>query len=1417
MIKNRIIILVILTLLSIHVNAQFSYTFSAASGTYSALSGGGITSAIGNTDDDVLSSTQNIGFTFNYGCTNYTQFKVSSNGWMTFNTALTGSTAFNDIDGTGSLILAPLWDDLQCRNNVRYQTSGTSPNRVLTIEWLNMEWYYAANAAVISFQVKLYETTNVIEFIYRPEAAAVSSGSATIGINGATVGQFYSLDGTGASPTASNVTETSNLSTKPASGQIYSWSPVNCTGTPNAGSAAASPTSVSCASPTSNLSATGLSSGCGISYQWQSSPNNATWTNISGATNTTHSTSPSSNTYYRIVTTCSNGGATNNSSSVLVSSTSTPPSNDDCVNAVSLTVNADYNCGAVTSGTVLCASQSADAEGCFGASDDDVWYKFVATGTQHRVSLINIAGSTTDMYHSIYSGSCGSLTEMNCSDPNTTNLTGLTIGATYYVRVYTYTSTGGQTSTFDVCIGSPPPPPSNDECSSATVLTVNPTLVCAVSSPGTVLSATGSADANSCGNTRDDDDVWYSFVATNTTHFIDILNVSGSVTDMYHSVFTGSCGSLGSAILCSDPNSSTLTGLTIGNTYYVRVYTYTTTSGQTTTFNVCVTTPPPPPSNDAPCSAIPVTVNADLLCGSVTAGYTNSATNSGIAACTGTADDDVWFSFVATSTVHNFDLINITGSSTDLVHEIFSGACGSLSSVACSDPQSSQFSGFTIGTTYYVRVYTYWSGDDAAFDFCIGTPPPPPSNDEPCGAIDLNVNIGSCAFQSAVLDAFSTVSTGMPAPGCGSLGPDVWFKVTVPAGGLIIDMDDNGGPTNFDMAWYTGPSCNNLTTLVECDASDSQNGSMPMICRTGTSCTIPGDCAQNAKLATGTVVYVRVWVNGGSSSGPFDICAYEPAPAGAPSNCGSATTIASLPFTNSGQTTCCRVNSYTSSNGCASAYQDGEDFMYSYTPASNQTIDITLTGTLSYTGVFVTDRCPSSGAAVCVGQATSSTGNPTLCGVNLVGGTTYYIMIDTDPSPTCTPFNINVTSSSSPSCGLNYTSSVIAFAPDLNAGTNIALPIDDRFASSYVPFGFTFCFDGFGFSQGLVSSNGYLIFDPISCASNLPSANASPGAYSAYTISAAIPNTTNAPRNSIMFPWQDINPAIGGTIKYQTLGIAPNRRFVITFDQIPYYSCTTLKFTGQLKIFETTNTIEMHIAKKEICAGWNGGDGIMGLHNYNGTVAVTNAAYNYPTNYTLTNQAFRFTSNCGPACIILPVKLMSFSVNSDNSFNVLNWSTSTEVNNDYFSVEYSTDMVNFYELGKVDGAGNSNVVRSYQFVDNAIYDEVVYYRLKQVDFDGVYSFSDIVAVNRMEEGDVSIYPNPAKEALFLDINSKKEEQFTIRFVNVLGAVVQENIVVNKGTNTYQSKEFKQLQTGIYFVQLLNAKNETIKNLKIVKE
>ncbi|TBX69933.1 hypothetical protein EZL74_05820 [Flavobacterium silvisoli] len=133
----------------------------------------------------------------------------------------------------------------------------------------------------------------------------------------------------------------------------------------------------------------------------------------------------------------------------------------------------------------------------------------------------------------------------------------------------------------------------NDECSNATVVPVNSTINCVVTASGSLLGATASIQGNTCANTADDDDVWFQFTATSTQHSISLLNLVGSTTDLYHVLYSGTCGSL-TQLTCNDPNSSIANNLVIGQTYFIRVYSNSTVGGQTTTFNVCVATIPPP-------------------------------------------------------------------------------------------------------------------------------------------------------------------------------------------------------------------------------------------------------------------------------------------------------------------------------------------------------------------------------------------------------------------------------------------------------------------------------------------------------------------------------------------------------------------------------------------------------------------------------------------------------------------------------------------------------------------------------------------------------------------------------------------------------------------------------------------------------
>jgi len=202
-----------------------SYSFTATTGTYAYLTGTTNTSLTA-TNDDALSNAITLPFSFTFAGTNYTQLKASSNGWITFNTAVTGNYYDNASSNAGSAkpILFPLWDDIQ---NIgfapRYVTTGTAPNRIFKIEWKS-EWNYNSGAAVMSFQVWLYETTNVIEYWYRQEADAVNSASASIGIfdNSST---YITLNNSSTSPTKQTSTFTTNIATKPATGQVYRFTP----------------------------------------------------------------------------------------------------------------------------------------------------------------------------------------------------------------------------------------------------------------------------------------------------------------------------------------------------------------------------------------------------------------------------------------------------------------------------------------------------------------------------------------------------------------------------------------------------------------------------------------------------------------------------------------------------------------------------------------------------------------------------------------------------------------------------------------------------------------------------------------------------------------------------------------------------------------------------------------------------------------------------------------------------------------------------------------------------------------------------------------------------------------------------------------------------------------------------------------
>jgi len=461
-------LLLFVLLFFVYGNAQMNYNFSAISGTYTALSSGTNptilpTTSGGNTDEGYANNLS-IGFSFSYNGTNYTSFGICTNGFIYLGSSgLSNSSITYDNNLATGLpaarpIIAPLWDDIdvQTTTNIKYLVSGSAPNRVLTIEWANALWDPFAAAAAISFQVKLYETTNVIEFIYKQEAGNIEDNfgavGASIGISSTATGtgNFLSLNNSSNNPSVSSSLNTNDIITKPATGQIYRFTPlIPCSGTPNAGTASAS-VNTTCSSVIFNLMLNGYSSQGGISLQWQSSPTGQNnWSDLGGVI-TDHATiAQTTANDFRCKVTCIASSTSSYSNVITVGISSGVDcilANDECSGAITISQNFYVaNCTGASLNTSL-ATQSSNPSSFFGGSqDDDVWYKFIATADKAVIRFENISavsGAPNNIAFAFYSGTaCASLTDLGGSTV-TINAgkgealyAGLTVGNTYYVRV----------------------------------------------------------------------------------------------------------------------------------------------------------------------------------------------------------------------------------------------------------------------------------------------------------------------------------------------------------------------------------------------------------------------------------------------------------------------------------------------------------------------------------------------------------------------------------------------------------------------------------------------------------------------------------------------------------------------------------------------------------------------------------------------------------------------------------------------------------------------------------------------------------------------------------------------------------------------------------------------------------------------
>lgn len=177
------------------------------------------------------------------------------------------------------------------------------------------------------------------------------------------------------------------------------------------------------------------------------------------------------------------------------------------------------------------------------------------------------------------------------------------------------------------------------------------------------------------------------------------------------------------------------------------------------------------------------------------------------------------------------------------------------------------------------------------------------------------------------------------------------------------------------------------------------------------------------------------------------------------------------------------------------------------------------------------------------------------------------------------------------------------------------------------------------------------------------------------------------------------------------------------------------------------------------------------------------------------------------ACSALPVTLTYFKGNDDNGSILLSWQTASEEDNDFFQVEYGRDGIHFSTIGTLNGKGNTATLNNYSFRHTFPSKGSNYYRLKQVDFDGRFSYSNIVRVEMGPGPEIELFPNPTTG--YVKLRGDLAEG-TVRLIDVTGRLIAEQQLPD-----HYLIDMTREAPGIYFIEIQMGSEQVIK--KVVKE
>lgn len=243
---------------------------------------------------------------------------------------------------------------------------------------------------------------------------------------------------------------------------------------------------------------------------------------------------------------------------------------------------------------------------------------------------------------------------------------------------------------------------------------------------------------------------------------------------------------------------------------------------------------------------------------------------------------------------------------------------------------------------------------------------------------------------------------------------------------------------------------------------------------------------------------------------------------------------------------------------------------------------------------------------------------------------------------------------------------------------------------------------------------------------------------------------------------------------------------------------------------------------------WNAGTSTLTASVMNNATTVTYATVSYSFNpltvFGTNSPYFGFTGStgglsneqtfCNPPAL-LPVEMADFNMDCDEGYVSLNWVTNSEHNNDYFKVEKSRDGQIFEGAAIIDGAGNSTSTNNYSWTDSQMSNELSYYKLSQVDFDGETKVLNLISSNCSANSGIEISSLTQTDSqLLLKLNNATKGMYTIEITDYAGKIISSFSKIIQSGYTEITVSENELSKGIYFVRVGNSNVSAVKKVGI---